>query len=180
MMRDEPDEPSAEEPSTAERSSAGESSAAAEPGAAAESSAAAQRSAPDFSALRRRRVPVRRPGVAPSAEEVLLSPSRGHITPSTEATSRVRGLMRAQLRAALIVSIGFFAVMLAVGTGAVLFRDLATATLVGIPWEWLLPGAGFFPLLLVAGWWYVRTAERLERRFTASAEPGEVAGPNDD
>ncbi|HIW99419.1 MAG TPA: hypothetical protein H9871_04680 [Candidatus Nesterenkonia stercoripullorum] len=169
MMRDEPDEPSTEEPSSA-----------AEPSTASEHSTATERSAPDFSALRRRRVPVRRPGVAPSAEEVLLSPSRGHITPSSEATSRVRGLMRAQLRAALIVSIGFFAVMLAVGAGGVLFRDLATATLAGIPWEWLLPGAGFFPLLLVAGWWYVRTAERLERRFTASAEPGEVAGSNDD
>ncbi len=135
---------------------------------------------PDFAALRRRRVQVRRPGIAPSAEEVLLSPSRGHIAPSVEATSRVRGLMRAQLRAALIVSVGFFTVMLAVGAGGVLFRDIATATIAGIPWEWLLPGAGFFPLLLISGWWYVRTAERLERRFAADAEAGVVTKPDDD
>ena len=42
---------------------------------------------------------------------------------------------------------------------------LARVHVAGLPLAWLLLGVLVYPLLLVLGWWYVRSAERIERAF---------------
>jgi len=77
----------------------------------------------------------------------------------------MRSLVGAQLRLALVVCGG-----LAVGLGSVpllvvLAPRSAGAHVLGLPLFWLLLGALVYPLLVAAGWWYVRAAERTEHDF---------------
>jgi hypothetical protein len=77
----------------------------------------------------------------------------------------MRSLVGAQLRLALVVCGG-----LAVGLGSipllvVLAPRFATVHVIGLPLFWLLLGVLVYPLLVAAGWWYVRAAERTERDF---------------
>lgn len=76
------------------------------------------------------------------------------------------GLMRAQLRLALIViallvvGIGGFPLLLA------LVPATRTITVFGIPFPWFVLGALVYPAAWVLAWWYARQAERIETEFS--------------
>jgi len=90
----------------------------------------------------------------------------------------MRSLVRAQLRLALTV-------ILVVGGGLGLLPmllHLAPAAreldILGLPVLWLVLGVLVYPALLLAGWWYVRQAERTEAAFVdLVGEPGEPGEP---
>lgn len=77
----------------------------------------------------------------------------------------VRSLVRAQwglaLRTALVLALtlGMLPVLFA------LVPRTRTVTVLDVPLPWLLLGALVYPSLVVAGWTYVRLAERNERDF---------------
>lgn len=81
---------------------------------------------------------------------------------SDQRAQAVRSLIRAQLRLALLLGVGFFTAvvltsLLLVTTG------LGAITLWGVPLSWAVPGVGFFPVLLGLAWYYRRRAEANER-----------------
>ncbi len=77
----------------------------------------------------------------------------------------VRTLMRAQLRLALrtgallLGSLGMLPLLFA------LVPATKTTQVLGLPLPWLLLGVLVYPGLVLAGWVYVRAAERNERDF---------------
>lgn len=77
----------------------------------------------------------------------------------------LRDLLRAQLRLSLTV-IGATAVLL---LGLPLLLALAPQTrqlaIGGVPLTWVLLGVLVYPVLVLAAAWFVRGAERTERRF---------------
>jgi hypothetical protein len=97
-------------------------------------------------------------------------------TPSRPATREIdeqtevgelylSGLLRAQLRAGLAL---LSLVMLGLGGLPVLFLLLprvAGHPVGPVSVAWLLLGVLVYPALLLAAWWQVRTAERIERDF---------------
>lgn len=77
----------------------------------------------------------------------------------------LRGLLRAQLRLTLtVIGIGALALLgLPVLFAAVpATRSLAVA---GLPFPWLVLGVLLYPAMVGLAAWYVRHADRLERRF---------------
>ena len=114
------------------------------------------------------RTTVRGPQKVPTVAEALLT--RGQAADhartagadSDQRTQAVRSLIRAQLRLALILGVGFFSAvvltsLLLVTTG------LGALTLWGVPLSWAVPGVGFFPVLLGLAWCFRRRAEANER-----------------
>jgi len=78
----------------------------------------------------------------------------------------LRALTRAQLATTLAV-LGPTAVLLAAyPLLATLIPGLATARIGGVPLALMVLGGGIYPPLVALGLWYVRRAERVERRFT--------------
>lgn len=97
------------------------------------------------------------------AEERALGAQQGSLS-RAESAAAVRRLMRAQLRLALVLSVGFF--VLLVSVGLLLSATPVGAVLVaGVPLAWAVPGVGFFPVLLGAAWFFQRRAEANERRW---------------
>lgn len=86
----------------------------------------------------------------------------------------MRSLMRTQLRLALTVIVvvgGSLASLPLLMHLAPAARDVE---LLGIPVLWLVLGVLVYPVLLAAGWWYVRQAERTEADFVdLVGEPSE-------
>lgn len=86
----------------------------------------------------------------------------------------VRSLVRAQLRLGLVVVTGalgpLFLLPLLFGVEAV-----QSARVLGVPLPWLLLGVVVYPCILVAGAFYVRQAERLEREFAELVAPPDLA-----
>lgn len=82
----------------------------------------------------------------------------------------LRSLIRAQRRLAAVVC----ALLALTGVGLpLLFALLPRAgrwTVLGLGLPWLLLGILAYPALVVAGWLYVRAAERIERRFAELVE----------
>lgn len=82
----------------------------------------------------------------------------------------VRGLVRAQLGLALRMaalvgcSLGALPLLFAV------FPGLAAVTVVGIRLPWLLLGVAAYPVFVLVGWVYTRSAERNERDFVELVE----------
>ena len=70
-------------------------------------------------------------------------------------------LVRSQLRLAIITCVVLMLVVAALPL--TLAQDGWLGTVRWLPWAVL--GFGVYPALLVAGWWYVRQAERNEREF---------------
>ncbi len=115
------------------------------------------------------------PGAVPPARErVVLAKRRGarmvrtrvEVQEQTEVgDAMIRGLVRAQLSLALRVAA---AVGLLFGVVPVLllaFPDVADAVAFGVRLPWLLAATVPLPVLLGAGWFYIRAAERNEQDF---------------
>ncbi|TQJ61778.1 hypothetical protein FBY30_4093 [Arthrobacter sp. SLBN-83] len=77
----------------------------------------------------------------------------------------VRSLIRSQLRLALVVAGGFLLILAAFPLILVVVPGLADARIAGIPFGWLLLGAGIYPVIGLSAWLYVRTAARNEARY---------------
>jgi hypothetical protein len=78
---------------------------------------------------------------------------------------QLAAIVRAQLRLALIVCSGIAVV---VGGLPLLFAtmpELRSTRVLGLGLPWLLLGVCVYPLMVAAGWLYVRHAERADLRF---------------
>ena len=81
----------------------------------------------------------------------------------------VRSLIRSQLRLALVVAGGFLLVLGAFPLLAAI-PGLAGSRIAGIPLDWLLLGAGIYPVTGISAWLYIRSAARNEARYRDLAE----------
>jgi hypothetical protein len=77
----------------------------------------------------------------------------------------VRSLIRSQLRLALVVAGGFLLILGAFPLLLAVLPGLSETRIAGIPFDWLLLGAGIYPLIGLSAWLYVRTAARNEARY---------------
>lgn len=115
------------------------------------------------------------PGPPPARERVVLGTRRGARIVRTRVEvqeqtgvgdAMIRGLVRAQLglalRVAAVVVVAFGAIPLALSA----FPDVAATTVAGVRVPWLLAAVVPVPGLLLAGWLYIRGAERNEQDFT--------------
>ena len=122
-----------------------------------------------FAPLRGHRVRVLGPRRAPSLTEVLLDPTRGHLREDADDAA-LRALIRHQLRLAVGIVGGFFAVVVLtvvlIGTGAA-----DRWTVASVPLEWLIPAAMLPGLLLGLGWMFVRRTEAREARWARETGP---------
>ena len=78
---------------------------------------------------------------------------------------QLNSIVRAQLRLALIVVSG---VAIVIGGLPLLFAtmpELRSARVLGLGLPWLLLGVVVYPLMVLAGWLYVRFAERADKTF---------------
>jgi hypothetical protein len=82
----------------------------------------------------------------------------------------VRSLIRSQLRLALVVATGFLLILFAFPMMLGLVPGLADSKVAGIPFGWLLLGAGIYPVIGLSAWLYIRTAARNEARYRDLAE----------
>ena len=74
-------------------------------------------------------------------------------------------LIRSQLRLALVVAGGFGLILLGVPLLLAALPQIGALSVFGIPVPWLLLGLGVYPLVIVSGALYVRSANRNEERF---------------
>ncbi|WP_341481647.1 hypothetical protein [Arthrobacter gengyunqii] len=77
----------------------------------------------------------------------------------------INSLIRSQLRLALVVGGGFMLILLGVPVLLAFLPVIASLTLFTVPLPWFLLGAGVYPLVIVCGALYVRSAARNEQRF---------------
>jgi fatty acid desaturase len=89
---------------------------------------------------------------------------------SSVGTALVRGLVRAQLRAAAALGALTAAFLAAVPLLAYLVPAFSRAGILGVRLPWLVIGVLPFPLLFLAGYAFNRVAERNEREFATMAE----------
>ena len=64
-----------------------------------------------------------------------------------------------------MVAGGFLLILAAFPLTLVVVPGLADARIAGIPFGWLLLGAGIYPVIGLGAWLYVRTAARNEARY---------------
>jgi hypothetical protein len=108
--------------------------------------------------------------------EVVRAPTRG-ASPVTSPVPRdlyeqdsygatlLRSLMRAQLGAALSILVPAAGVLALYPLLVVLLPGLGTAQVAGVPLTLVVLGGAIYPPLVALGFWYVRRAEQVERRF---------------
>jgi hypothetical protein len=77
----------------------------------------------------------------------------------------IRSLIRSQLRLGVVVAGGFLLILLAFVLVLGLVPGLARSTIAGLPFDWVLMGAGIYPVIGLSAWLYVRTAARNEARY---------------
>lgn len=133
------------------------------------------------------RATVRGPQAVPTVREALLTRDQAAdhaLSEEARAAARaharhsIRRLMRAQLRLGLILGVGFFVIL--VTTSLLLSATpLGSLPLWGIPLSWVVPGVGFFPLLLGSAWYFRRRAEANELRWAAEVGLIEDAAPQE-
>jgi hypothetical protein len=82
----------------------------------------------------------------------------------------VRSLIRSQLRLALVVAGGFLLILGAFPLLLAAVPGLAETKVAGIPFDWLLIGAGIYPVIGLSAWLFIRTATRNEARYRDLAE----------
>lgn len=77
----------------------------------------------------------------------------------------IRSLMRSQLRLAVGVLLLLLLTVGALPVAIATWPRLAAHRLLGVPLQWVVLGAGCYPLLIALAVLYVRRAERNERSF---------------
>lgn len=77
----------------------------------------------------------------------------------------VRSLIRSQLRLAVVVAAGFLLILVAFPLMLGLVPGLAESTIAGLPFDWVLLGAGIYPVIGLSAWLFIRTAARNEARY---------------
>ncbi len=77
----------------------------------------------------------------------------------------VRSLIRSQLRLALVVAAGFLLILVGFPLLLGTVPGLAGSTIAGLRFDWVLLGAGIYPVIGLGAWLYVRTAARNEARY---------------
>ncbi|MET1021217.1 MAG: hypothetical protein ABWX69_03330 [Arthrobacter sp.] len=77
----------------------------------------------------------------------------------------VRSLIRSQLRLGVVVAAGFLLILIAFPLMLGLVPGLAESTVLGLPFDWVLLGAGIYPVAGLGAWLYIRTAARNEARY---------------
>lgn len=82
----------------------------------------------------------------------------------------VRSLIRSQLRLGLVVAGGFLVILVSFPLLLGLVPELAATRIAGIPFDWLLIGAGIYPVMGLSAWLYIRSAARNESRYRELAE----------
>lgn len=82
----------------------------------------------------------------------------------------VRSLIRSQLRLAVVVASGFLLILGAFPLLLAMVPGLAETRIAGIPFDWILLGAGIYPVIGLSAWLYIRTAARNESRYRDLAE----------
>ena len=82
-------------------------------------------------------------------------------------------LVRAQLGLAVAVLAPMFAIVVAIPLAALLWPSLIRVRLAGIPLFLVVLGAGVYPPLVAAGFWYSRRADALEESFADLVEEHE-------
>lgn len=115
------------------------------------------------------------PGAVPPARErVVLAKRRGarmvrtrvEVQGQTEiGDAMIRGLVRAQLSLATRVAAAVGLLFAVVPVLLLVFPDVADVVLFGVRLPWLLAVSVPLPILLGAGWFYIRAAERNEQDF---------------
>ncbi|NKS73030.1 hypothetical protein GS966_21575 [Rhodococcus hoagii] len=115
------------------------------------------------------------PGAVPPARErVVLAKRRGarivrtrvEVQEQTEVgDAMIRGLVRAQLSLAARVAAAVALLFAIVPVALVVFPGTADVTVLGVRLPWLLAATVPLPVLLGAGWFYIRAAERNEQDF---------------
>jgi hypothetical protein len=100
-----------------------------------------------------------------------------HVNVSSEIDAQTRlgeiymsSLLRAQLRLAAIVIVAVLALVASVPLAYWLFPGLDDVRVLGMPLAWVFLGFAVYPLLVLLGWLYVRSAERNESSFTDMVE----------
>lgn len=110
------------------------------------------------------RVRVTAPRTAPASADSY--PVSRELDEQTEVGELFIGsLIRSQLRLALVVAGGFLLILLGVPVLLAFVPVIADLTLFTVPAPWILLGAGVYPLVIVCGALYVRSAARNEKRF---------------
>lgn len=84
----------------------------------------------------------------------------------------VRSLIRSQLRLALVVACAFLVVLAACALLLGFAPGVSDAPVLGIPFDWLLLGAGLYPVIGLSAWLYNRAAARNEDRYRDLAQDG--------
>lgn len=82
----------------------------------------------------------------------------------------MRSLIRAQLRLALLVLAALVSFLGGLPLLFAIVPELRDVRLFGVDLPWLILGFAVYPLLVGAGWFYVRQAERTERDFADLVE----------
>ncbi|BCN77519.1 membrane protein [Prescottella equi] len=116
------------------------------------------------------------PGAVPPARErVVLAKRRGarmvrtrvEVQEQTEiGDAMIRGLVRAQLSLATRVAAAVGLLFAVVPVLLLVFPDVADVVVFGVRLPWLLAVSVPLPILLGAGWFYIRAAERNEQDFS--------------
>ena len=82
----------------------------------------------------------------------------------------IRGLIRAQLAVAVRTAVVVVVLLCSFPLLMAVFPDVGALTVAGIRLPWLVLGIVVYPILLGAGWLFVRAADRNEREFTDLVE----------
>jgi len=77
----------------------------------------------------------------------------------------VRSLIRTQLRLSVVVAAGFLLILTSFALMLGLVPGLPELRIAGLPFDWVLLGAGIYPVIGLSAWLYVRTSARYESRY---------------
>lgn len=106
--------------------------------------------------------PISAPGPAKESREAAQESDVGQVF--------VQSLIRSQLRLAIVVAGGFLVILAAFPLILAAVPGLAETRVAGIPFSWLLLGTGIYPVMGLAAWLFVRSAQRNEARYRDLAE----------
>jgi len=94
--------------------------------------------------------------------------------------SFLRSLMRRQFRLSLVCAAAFMAGLFGLPLANYFLPDLMGARVFGFTLTWLILGIGFFPLVWVIAWLFIRQSMALEEQEVARtgrrSGPAELAG----